>query len=205
MQKWFYERRASVIACSTVLSPMMENELWTTFEAGPRLRAHGLTNNLTQVEISNDTDIIDFFENTCTCREFQLNRISCVHATRAACLRDKSLYDLCSLYYTSEYWKGAYREAIYPILREVDWNVPAKITGTLIMPPSVRRPPGRPPTTRLRKCTRCDGFSYNRTTCSNHTVPRPITQIGTTYSITASNQKKILLCITLLALLTHVN
>ncbi|XP_022883772.1 uncharacterized protein LOC111400600 [Olea europaea var. sylvestris] len=37
MQKWFYERRASATACSTVLSPTMENELRTTFEAGTRL------------------------------------------------------------------------------------------------------------------------------------------------------------------------
>ncbi|XP_022897842.1 uncharacterized protein LOC111411554 [Olea europaea var. sylvestris] len=70
MHKWFYERRASAIACSTVLSPMMENELRTTFEASTRLQAHGLTDNLTQVGISNDMDIVDFSENTCTCREF---------------------------------------------------------------------------------------------------------------------------------------
>ncbi|XP_022871277.1 uncharacterized protein LOC111390460 [Olea europaea var. sylvestris] len=141
MQKWFYERRASATVCSTVLSPTMENELRTTFEAGTTLRAHGLTDNLTQVGISNDTDMVDFSENTCTCREFQLNRMLCVHATRAACLIGKSLYDLCSPYYTSEYWKGAYREAIYPVLREVDWIVPTEITGTPIMPSSVRRPP----------------------------------------------------------------
>ncbi|XP_022866417.1 uncharacterized protein LOC111386195 [Olea europaea var. sylvestris] len=33
-RKWFYERQASATACSTVLSPAMENELQTTFEAG---------------------------------------------------------------------------------------------------------------------------------------------------------------------------
>ncbi|XP_022849770.1 uncharacterized protein LOC111371829 [Olea europaea var. sylvestris] len=120
MHKWFYERRASATAYSIVLSTMMENELRTTFEAGTRLRAHGLTNNLTRVGISNDTDIVDFSEKMCTCREFQLNCMPCVYITRAACLRGKSLYDLCSPYYTSEYWKGAYGEAIYPIQREVD-------------------------------------------------------------------------------------
>ncbi|XP_022897642.1 uncharacterized protein LOC111411333 [Olea europaea var. sylvestris] len=87
MQKRFYECRANATAC----------------------------NNLTEVGISNDTDIIDFSENTCTCREFQLNRRPCIHASRAACLRGKSLYDLSSSYYTSEYWKGAYGEAIYPV------------------------------------------------------------------------------------------
>ncbi|XP_022899395.1 uncharacterized protein LOC111412704 [Olea europaea var. sylvestris] len=132
MQKWFYELRASATACSTVLSPTMENELRTTFEASTRLQAHGLTDNLTQVGISNDTDIVDFSENTCTFHEFQLNRMLCVHATRAACLRGKSLYDLCSPYYTFEYWECAYGEAIYPVLHEVDWIFPAEITGTPI-------------------------------------------------------------------------
>ncbi|XP_022891823.1 uncharacterized protein LOC111406668 [Olea europaea var. sylvestris] len=184
MQEWFYERRASATACSTILSPTMENELRTIFEASTRLRAHGLTDNLTQVGISSNTNIVDFSENTCTCREFQLNRMPCIHATHAACLRGKSLYDLCSSYYTFEYWKGAYGEAIYPVLREVDWIVPAEITSTPIMPPSVRRPPGRPPTRRkrskhecttwLRKCTRYGGLGYNWTTCSNYTIPRPM-------------------------------
>ncbi|XP_022866418.1 uncharacterized protein LOC111386196 [Olea europaea var. sylvestris] len=108
----------------------------------------------------------------------------CVHATRAACLRGKSLYDLCSPHYTSEYWKGAYGEAIYPPLLEVDWIVPVEIIVTPIMPPSVLHPPCRPPTqrkrsihectTRLRKCTRCGGLGHNWTTCLNHTLPRPI-------------------------------
>ncbi|XP_022841977.1 uncharacterized protein LOC111365670 [Olea europaea var. sylvestris] len=139
----------------------MENELRTTFEAGTRLRAHGLTNNLTQVGISNDIDIVDFSENTCTCCEFQLNRMLCVHATHAACLRGKLLYNLCSPYYTFEYWKGAYGEAIYHILREVDWNVPVEIIGTPIMPPSVHRLPGRPPIRRKRSRHECTHGSGN--------------------------------------------
>ncbi|XP_022883861.1 uncharacterized protein LOC111400702 [Olea europaea var. sylvestris] len=166
------------------MSLRMENKLQTTFEAGTRLRGHGLTEHLTQVGISNDTDIVDFSDNSCTCREFQINRMPCVHATRAACLRDMSFYDLCSPYYTSEYWRGAYSEAIYPVMREVDWIVPNEITGTPIRPPNVRHPPGRLPTrrqrprfestTRLRKCTRCGGLGHNRSTCSNPIVPKTV-------------------------------
>ncbi|XP_022889094.1 uncharacterized protein LOC111404533 [Olea europaea var. sylvestris] len=87
MQKWFHESRTSATTCIGMLSLRMENELRTTFEAGTRLRAHGLTEQLTQVGISNDTDIVDFSDNSCTCREFQINRMSCLHATRAAYLR----------------------------------------------------------------------------------------------------------------------
>ncbi|XP_022841988.1 uncharacterized protein LOC111365686 [Olea europaea var. sylvestris] len=142
MQRWFYERRSNATACSAILSSRMENELQTTFKAGTRLRAHELTNSLTQVGISNDMEIVDFSDNTCTCREFQLNRMPCAHATRGATLSGKSLYDLCSLYYTSEYWRGAYMEVIYPVTREVDWVVPNEILGTHILPPTVRHPPG---------------------------------------------------------------
>ncbi|XP_022880845.1 uncharacterized protein LOC111398125 [Olea europaea var. sylvestris] len=180
LQKWFYERQKNATECSTVLTPRMENELRMTFETGTRLRAQLLTNNLTQVGISKDVDIVDFFEDTCTCREFQLNRMPCTHATRAACFKGKSLYDLCSPYYTSEYWRGAYSEAIYPVGREVDWVVPSLITFAPILPPLVRRPPGRPPTRRKhsrhesarssRKCTRCGRLGHNRSTCSNPNV-----------------------------------
>ncbi|XP_022874243.1 uncharacterized protein LOC111393075 [Olea europaea var. sylvestris] len=152
MQKWFYERRTNATSC----------------------------NNLTQVGISNDTEIVDFSDNTCTCREFQLNLMPCAHATRAATLIRKSLYDLCSPYYKSEYWRGAYMEVISPVTREVDWVVPNEILGTPILPPIVRRPPGKPPTrrkraryeftTQLRKCTGCGRVGHNRTTCSNPTV-----------------------------------
>ncbi|XP_022875818.1 uncharacterized protein LOC111394300 [Olea europaea var. sylvestris] len=178
MQRWFYERRSNATACSTILSSRMEDELQTTFEAGTRLQAHELTNSLTQVGISNDTEIVDFSDNTCTCREFQLNRIPCAHATRGATLSGKSLYDLCSPHYTSEYWRGAYMEVIYPVTREVDWVVPNEILGTHILPLTVRRPPGRPPprrkraryesTTQLRKCTRCGRLGHNRTTFGNN-------------------------------------
>ncbi|XP_022852998.1 uncharacterized protein LOC111374551 [Olea europaea var. sylvestris] len=153
MQKWFYEHRANVKECCTLLTPRMENELRTTFENGTRLRAHVLTNNLMQVGISNDTDIVDL---------------------------GKMLYELCSSYYSSDYWKGAYSETIYPVSREVDWVVPSLITCTPIFPPLIRRPPGRPPTRRkrsryeyawsTRKCTRCGRVGHNRTTFSNPRV-----------------------------------
>ncbi|XP_022854170.1 uncharacterized protein LOC111375567 [Olea europaea var. sylvestris] len=81
MQKWFHERRTSAITCTGMLSLRIENELRTTFEVGTRLRAHSLTEQLTQVGMSNDTDIVDFSDNSCTCREFQINRMPYVHAT----------------------------------------------------------------------------------------------------------------------------
>ncbi|XP_022846198.1 uncharacterized protein LOC111368922 [Olea europaea var. sylvestris] len=103
VQKWFYERQTNTTACSAVLSTRMESQLRTTFEAGARLRAQSLTENLTQVGLSNDTDIVDFSDNTYTCYEFQLNRMPCIHVSRTSCLRGKSLYDLCSPYYKSDY------------------------------------------------------------------------------------------------------
>ncbi|XP_022883769.1 uncharacterized protein LOC111400597 [Olea europaea var. sylvestris] len=121
MQKWFYERKKNAIECSTVLTPRMENELRMTFESGTRLRAHLLTNNLTQVGISNNVDIVDFFEDTCTCREFQLNRMSCVHATRAAYFREKSMYDLFAPLITHLNIRGVSIAKLY-ILLDMKWT-----------------------------------------------------------------------------------
>lgn len=105
----------------------------------------------------------------------------CIHTTLATCLRGKFLYDLCSPYYTSEYCKGTYSKAIYPVMWKVDWVVLSLITCTPILPSLVRRSsPSEPPTrhkrsryestTRLRKCTYFGQVGNNRTICSNPNV-----------------------------------
>ncbi|XP_022856746.1 uncharacterized protein LOC111377846 [Olea europaea var. sylvestris] len=101
-----------------------------------------------------------------------MRQIPCSHASRAACAKEKSLYDLCSSYYTTEYWRAAYNEVLHPIGRESDWVVPQSIRSVEILPLNIRRAPGRPPTQRQRsrterstlrrKCGRCGGSGHNR-------------------------------------------
>lgn len=136
-----------------------------TFESGGRLEAHVLK------RISYDTDILDLFKDTCTCCEFQLNRMQCFHVTCAACFIGKSLYDLCSSYYTSEYWRVLIAKQC--ILHREKWIglFIALIRCSLVLSPIVCHPLGRPLTqckrsryesaTHVRKYTRCGRVGHN--------------------------------------------
>ncbi|XP_022883396.1 uncharacterized protein LOC111400202 [Olea europaea var. sylvestris] len=82
-----------------------------------------------------------------------MRQIPCSHASRAACAKEKSLYDLYSPYYTIECWRTAYNEVLHPIGQESDGVVPRSIHSIEVLPPSIRRVPGRPPTQRQRSIT----------------------------------------------------
>ncbi|XP_022895202.1 uncharacterized protein LOC111409380 [Olea europaea var. sylvestris] len=151
MQRWFYERKSASTKCSTTVTPKIDDELRKSFNVG----------------------------NTCSCREFQMRQIPCSHASRAACAKEKSLYDLCSPYYTTKYWRAAYNEVLHPVGRESDWVIPQSIRFVEVLPSNIRRAPGRPPTQRQqsrterstlrRKYGRYGGSGHNRQTCQNST------------------------------------
>ncbi|XP_022842149.1 uncharacterized protein LOC111365876 [Olea europaea var. sylvestris] len=78
-----------------------------------------------------------------------------------------------------EYWRAAYNEVPHPVGRESDWVVSQSIRSIEVLPPNIRRAPGRPPTQRQRsrterstlrrKCGRCGGsdITGKHTQCGN--------------------------------------
>ena len=52
-------------------------------------------------------------------------------------------YDLCSLYYTMEFWHETYRGVISPIPHISSWTIPEQISEFELQPPDVRTVAGR--------------------------------------------------------------
>lgn len=86
--------------------------------------------------------------------------------------------------YTTATWRKAYEESINPIaVPESDWNVPAKVKSTKVLPPDSRKSAGRPVKRRYEtvedkikasqgssknkkhKCSRCGNEGHKRGTC----------------------------------------
>ena len=57
--------------------------------------------------------VVDIFNKTCTYKEFNIDKLSCVHAIAAVHNAHVSVYSLVSPYYTNEYYVLAYSETIY--------------------------------------------------------------------------------------------
>ncbi|XP_024039334.1 uncharacterized protein LOC112097969 [Citrus clementina] len=117
---------------------------------------------------------VNMLEKTCTCREFQLEQLPCVHAVAVCRHRDFSIYDYCSHYYSSDAWVLAYSETIYPVGPQEGWDVSGDVCAREVHPPLEKRSSGRPKNNRIpsrgeekvpRKCSRCGGRGYNRLKC----------------------------------------
>ncbi|XP_022876839.1 uncharacterized protein LOC111395047 [Olea europaea var. sylvestris] len=155
MQRWFYERKSASTKCSTTVTPKIDDELRKSFDTGETLP-------VTHVHVES----------------FRCDK-SHVHMHPKLLAQKKSMYDLCSPYYTTKYWRAAYNEVLHPVGRESDWVVPQSIRSIEILPPNIRRAPGRPPTQRQRsrterstlrrKCGQCGDSGHNRQTCQNST------------------------------------
>ncbi|KAL5568497.1 hypothetical protein UlMin_025072 [Ulmus minor] len=96
-------------------------------------------------------------------------------------------YDLCSLYYTREFWHETYRGVINPIPHISSWTTPQQISEFELQPPDVRTVAGRRRKRRLPsmgeelptpKCSRCKERGHNRATCQNPIALHPTDEAG---------------------------
>ncbi|KAL5537977.1 hypothetical protein UlMin_045921 [Ulmus minor] len=78
--------------------------------------------------------VVDIFNKTCTCKEFDIDKLPCVHAIAAEHHAQVSVYSLVSPYYTKEYYVLAYGETIYPIGSQSQWDVPNEVATRVVLP-----------------------------------------------------------------------
>ncbi|CAD5327416.1 unnamed protein product [Arabidopsis thaliana] len=98
--------------------------------------------------------------NTCSCREFDIDKYPCVHAIAAAIKRSKmdwnsrsilnvSIYGLCSKYYLIETWALAYYRTIYVMPHQAHWFFPPDYVEKVAKPPDYTPKKGRNQETRF--------------------------------------------------------
>ncbi|KAM3301520.1 hypothetical protein P3S67_016022 [Capsicum chacoense] len=127
---------------------------------------------------------VNLLERSCSCRKFDLVKMSCKHAMAA--LRAKysngkdygnSIYDYSSPIYKYKSYLLAYSETTNVVPPETKWTVPQELVDTKISPPSydpklerkkVKRTKGVGETfksKRRNRCSICKKFEHKRTTC----------------------------------------
>ncbi|KAL5720221.1 hypothetical protein ACHQM5_012904 [Ranunculus cassubicifolius] len=123
---------------------------------------------------------VNLQDKTCSCCQWQLTGFPCVHAVCVISPRRLPWDEFCSPYLTGEYYKRVYSGFIRPMQHEHDWNHPT----TLVLPPFVRRAPGRPRVRRRRgddeevangrqsqnQCSRCGIYGHNVRSCQGGVV-----------------------------------
>jgi hypothetical protein len=178
IQGWFYDRRNEAAASTTDVTPWLEKILNKQIDQCVTMLVTPLNSVEFHVRGIEMSAKVNLETRSCSCREFDLNRYPCVHAVAACRLRNISCYSLCSEYYSKFSWLAAYSHTIYPLDDARFWDPPQDIRERVVLPPNVRRAPGRPRTKRIpsrgenqpkRRCATCGVLGHNRRTCSgNH-------------------------------------
>ena len=112
---------------------------------------------------------------TCSCREWQVTGLPCVHvAAFIAFTRETSWDKYVDTYFTVEKFKEAYALEIAPMPGKDQWVHTDRIEK--IYPPIVKRPPERPKKKRIvprdepkkrHRCPRCGMYGHHEKTCKN--------------------------------------
>nr|XP_016480528.1 PREDICTED: uncharacterized protein LOC107801682 [Nicotiana tabacum] len=81
----------------------------------------------------------------CSCGQFQLDELPCVHALAALRHRNETYKNYFSQYYTKESLLRTYEIPANPLPDESKWNVPQHISDEVVNPPTGEKgQPGRP-------------------------------------------------------------
>ncbi|KAL5567471.1 hypothetical protein UlMin_024046 [Ulmus minor] len=113
------------------------------------------------------------------------HQLPCDHVLAVVRKTPYQAYDLCSLYYTREFWHETYRCVISPIPHISSWSIPQQIFHFDLQPLDVRIVAGRRRKQRVPsigeelstpKCSRCKERGHNRATCQNPIALHPADQ-----------------------------
>ncbi|PHU05717.1 hypothetical protein BC332_26539 [Capsicum chinense] len=140
----FRERHAFVDGKKNIFVPYAERILRDNKSASDSLYVSNPNGVLNQYTVFRNgiTAKVNLLERSCSCRKFDLVKMTCEHAMAA--LRAKygdgegygnSIYDYSSLIYKAESYLLAYSEAINVVPPEAKWTVPQELLGTKISPP----------------------------------------------------------------------
>ncbi|VVA28315.1 PREDICTED: Transposase MuDR plant [Prunus dulcis] len=151
-----------------------------------------------------DQHVIDIASKTCSCNRWDLNGIPCIHVVAAI-----YLYRVKPEDYVAEcYHKATYLKAYEPIIHPVKgFNMWLKSTEIPLLPPIVRKQPGRPKRSRKKDiemekgvdanctklkrhgtltCTKCWKKGHNKRNCSNQPQdPPPVVDVQSGSTVVA--------------------
>ena len=150
LMRWFCLRRAKVATLKDPLTPNANKMLLDHNVHSTGLAVIQVSQWSYQVDVSDDLSYyVDLEAKTCTCLQFQKLLMPCCHALAAARINNVHIPTLVGIEYRSELFAKQYEAVIYPVPNQADEEVPASVEETQLVPPDVKRGPGRRRTRRI--------------------------------------------------------
>ncbi|RID45340.1 hypothetical protein BRARA_I02079 [Brassica rapa] len=181
VMSWFALRRAKSTRKQGTITPNVRKLVEENFDLSTAMAVRDIADLEYQVQDPTGecfTVLLD--PGTCTCGEYQLIGIPCMHALACSTRVGFPSDALVAPAYRVPTWRQGFIGKIYPV-PSVGGLELGSGTRAPLLPPAVRRPPGRPRKVSIlsrgeykkggsssnRKCKRCGRLGHNRASCRN--------------------------------------
>ncbi|KAK3204670.1 hypothetical protein Dsin_018716 [Dipteronia sinensis] len=173
LQRWFYNRRTNAREMSTYLTTFADEHIKDRIETAHRCEIPPIHLNTFKVDDKWKETTVDLDERSCSCRQWDLDELSCSHAMAVARFKCVSINALASEFYTTRFLKHAYEMGVNLVPDPEYWDIPDAIRTRIVLPWKKKNLPRRPkklriPSTRekrkLQSCLKCGKKGHNKIT-----------------------------------------
>ncbi|XP_024171518.1 uncharacterized protein LOC112177461 [Rosa chinensis] len=163
---------------TTILCPPIEALLKKSMDIGRHWAVSMSCETVFEVHLDKSV-AVDLGNNTCFCRQWQINSFPCSHAlTAIQKVGVEPVYSYIEAFYTCQSYMDSYEHGIHPIPNMEKFYEDAASSTFVVKPPLVRRPSRWPKSVRMKfaaeggmrrriKCGRCGELGrHNKITCT---------------------------------------
>ncbi|KAJ4894606.1 Uncharacterized protein Rs2_21400 [Raphanus sativus] len=142
LSRWFAERREKAVSLKTNFTDAVELALHMRHANMGTLAVQHIDANRSYVTDGVLNCMVDLEKRSCTCRQYDLDKIPCEHAIKVAQSRKIAEANLVDPVYTKGYLVAAYAEPINPT--DEDLIPPPDVLSQVCLPPEIGKQRGRP-------------------------------------------------------------
>ncbi|XP_075080337.1 uncharacterized protein LOC142165856 [Nicotiana tabacum] len=167
LERWTNEKLLKAKGTFTFLGSKFNKELENNRTLSLKLRVSASIDHIHTVIDGAKRYIVCLESKKCSCGQFQLDELLCVHALAALRHRNETYENYCSPYYTKESLLCTYEIPVNPLPDKSKWNVPQHISDEVVNPPTgEKRQPGRPQKERYKTYDELKSKKY-KVSCGN--------------------------------------
>ncbi|XP_027157964.1 uncharacterized protein LOC113759586 [Coffea eugenioides] len=140
--------------CGTLtghITPRIVEKLKEIGQASRKCQMHMASEDTFEVGDMDRTYIVNLRQRSCDCGAFHISGIPCKHAALGVIYRREKLENYCEIWFTKDMYLKTYSHMIHPIPNVKRWPPMPEVLPTTVLPPPLRKAPGRPRVNRRRE------------------------------------------------------
>ncbi|KAK3218450.1 hypothetical protein Dsin_012420 [Dipteronia sinensis] len=133
LQHWFHDRRSNAREMPKFLTHNADQHIKDRVLPSQRCEIHPFDCNRFKVYSKWNEEIVDLEQRSCSCREWDLDELPCIHAMVVATFKGMPISALCSDFFTIGWLKQAYAMAVNPVPKPEVWDITNAVHNCIVL------------------------------------------------------------------------